>query len=470
MQEETKVSRRPTRPDEAAFKLALAQVDAELQSLTKKIDDLRTRTEQSHERGGAHERSQRIRHEMYEIRVQQAQFKQSKQKTMDQVKQLEEAMKTKISEMQLTKKRLPFKTIDELDQRILELERAVDSGVLKLVDEKKCLSEISTMKRLRKSFSNLVYQQSAIDSDKKRLSEIKKHLEDPVSKALSEQYDKLKTEQIVLRQEQENVYKFQKSLYEERNKLNQKRIEAYEKKKNLQDNYYSDLRKFNKFEKEEKQKQWERRRQQQEEYNKEKRKQLANKMLEEASQPAFIEEIITCENLIRFLDPSAGLLETQIHENVNLPELNVRTVVETDMDTATVLKSKAERDDYFIHGIEKKNKANKRNKRTLMPADDNAVTNFNIDMHILQQFSFVNVNPPLKHSQISSCIEDLKERVKWYKDNQEKTVAERVEKAKKEIEELEVKALQQSQEKKQNYEKKLAQEKVNGVPKKTLDS
>lgn len=178
-----------------------------------------------------------------------------------------------------------------------ELERAVDSGVLKLVDEKKCLSEISTMKRLRKSFSNLVYQQSAIDSDKKRLSEIKKHLEDPVSKALSEQYDKLKTEQIVLRQEQENVYKFQKSLYEERNKLNQKRIEAYEKKKNLQDNYYSDLRKFNKFEKEEKQKQWERRRQQQEEYNKEKRKQLANKMLEEASQPAFIEEIITCENV-----------------------------------------------------------------------------------------------------------------------------------------------------------------------------
>ncbi|KAG4306414.1 hypothetical protein PORY_000402 [Pneumocystis oryctolagi] len=466
--QETKESRRPVRPDEAEFKAALAQVDAELQNLTQKLDDLRVRTERSHERGGTHERSQRIRHEMDEIRLQQAQLKQSKQKTVDQVKQLEEAMKLKISEMQLTKKRLPFKSVDELDQRILELERAVDSGVLKLVDEKKCLSEISMMKRLRKSFSDLIFQQSAIDSDKKRLNEIKKHLEDPVSKALSEQYDKLKAEQSVLRQEQENVYKFQKSLYEERNMLNKKKNEAYEKRRNLQDNYYSDLRKFHKFEKEEKQKQWERRRQQQEEYNREKRKQLANKMLEEASQPAFIEEISTCENLIRFLDPSDKFLETQTHENSNLPELNIRTVVETDVDTATVLKSKAERDDYFIHGIEKKNKASKRNKKMSLATDDHTTANFNIDMHILQQFSFVNVNPPFNHSQIPFCIENLKERVKWYKDNQEKTVAERIEKAKKEIEEMEAKALIQSQEKKQIHEKKMAQ--VNGVSKKTSDS
>lgn len=346
----------------------------------------------------------------------------------------------------------------------MELEQAVDSGILKLVDEKKCLLEISTMKRCRKSFADLLFQQSAIDSDKKRLTEIKSRLEDPASKALSEQYDKLKAEQHVLRQEQGNVYRFQKSLYEERNLLNQKRNEAYEKKKNLQDEYYSSLRKFQEYEKEEKQKARERRRLQQEEYNREKRKQLANKMLEEASQPAFIEEINTCENLIRFLDPSADFLEINIIENSKLPELNIRTVVETDVDNGIILKSKAEREDYFICGNDKKSKAVKRNKKTLSTANGHPIGDFNIDMNILQQFSFVNVNPPFNQAEISNCIEDLKKRVGWYKENQEKTVIERIEKAKKEIEEMEAKALQQIQEKKQS------QKKANGVPKKASDS
>lgn len=144
---------------------------------------------------------------------------------------------------------------------------------------------------------DLVLQQLSIDSDKKRITEIRSTLEDPISKALSEQYDKLKAEQNSLRQEQDSIYKSQKSLYEEKNSLSQKKNEIYERRKKLQDEYYSNLRKYQEFEREEKQRAWEKRKLQQDEYNREKRKQIANRLLEEASLPAFIEEIYTCENV-----------------------------------------------------------------------------------------------------------------------------------------------------------------------------
>ncbi|EMR09374.1 hypothetical protein PNEG_02323 [Pneumocystis murina B123] len=465
MQQAVKVTfKRPVKPDEEAFKKSLSQIDQELKQMTEKIENIRVKEVRFRDIGGVKVRSKDIRHQLDEIREKQARLKLSKQKTVDQVKQMEEAMKNKINEVQAMKKKLPFKSVDELDRHISELEKAVDLGMLKLVDEKKYLSEISMLKRLRKSFMDLVFQQLSIDSDKKRIVEIKSTLEDPVSKALSEQYDKLKAEQNSLRQEQDNVYKSQKSLYEEKNLLSQRKNEIYERRKKLQDEYYSSLRKYQEYEREEKQKAWEKRKLQQDEYNREKRKQIADRILEEASMPAFLEEIYTCENLVRFLDPSAAISETHSLENSNLPQLNIRTVLETDENFGTVLKSKAEREDYFICCNEKKSKTNKRNKRP-SSAYVNGTGNFNIDMNILQQFSFVNVTPPFNHSEIPSCIENLKQRMVWYKENQEKTVAERIEKAKKEIEELEAKALQQ------NQEKKHVQKKTNDISKKeTADS
>ncbi|KTW26397.1 hypothetical protein T552_02878 [Pneumocystis carinii B80] len=454
-------SKLPVKPDEEAFKKSLAQIDKELEQMTEKIEGIRVKEAVFRETGGVRVRSKNIRHQLDEIREKQARLKLSKQKTVDQVKQIEESMKNKINEVQAMKKKLPFKTVEELDRHVLELEKAVDMGVLKLVEEKRCLNEISMLKRLRRSFMEVMYQQSSIDLDKKRIAEIKGTLEDPVSKALSEQYDKLKAEQNSLHQEQDNVYKSQKSLYTERNLLNQKRNEIYERRKKLQDEYYTELRKYQDFEREKKQKAWEKRKQQQDEYNREKRKQMADRMLEEASQPAFLEEIYTCENLIRFLNPSSVILETNSLEDTKLPQLNIRTVLETDENFGIVLKSKAEREDYFICCNEKKGKANKRNKKS-SSGYVNGTGNFNIDMSILQQFSFVNVTPPFNHGEIPLCIENLKQRMVWYKENQEKTVAERIEKAKKEIEELEAKALQQSQ------EKKHVQKKTNDISKKEV--
>lgn len=145
-----------------------------------------------------------------------------------------------------------------------------------------------------------------------------------------------------------------------------------------------------------------------------------------------------------------------------MPQVNIRTVLEMDENCGTVLKSKSEREDYFICCNEKKSKTNKRNKKSSSSAYVNGTGDFNIDMSILQQFSFVNVTPPFNHSEIPSCIENLKQRVEWYKENQEKTVAEHIEKAKKEIEELEAKALQQSQ------EKRHVQKKINDISKKEV--
>lgn len=89
--------KRPVKPDEEVFKRSLAQLDQELAQMTEKIESIRVREVRYRDTGGVRVRSKNIRSQLDEIREKQARLKLSKQKTVDQVKQMEEAMKNKVS-------------------------------------------------------------------------------------------------------------------------------------------------------------------------------------------------------------------------------------------------------------------------------------------------------------------------------------------------------------------------------------
>jgi len=65
----------------------------------------------------------------------------------------------------------------------------VDAGSLKLADEKRALQEINQTKRIRRTVEGFQAESDAIDADRAAVEELKKQLDDPEAKAISERYD-----------------------------------------------------------------------------------------------------------------------------------------------------------------------------------------------------------------------------------------------------------------------------------------
>ncbi len=104
------------------------------------------------------------------------------------------------------------------------LNKQIESGSLKLIDEKKALAEITTLRRTRKTLETSSAADEAIAADKARIDELKKQLDDPEAKKVSERFDTLKKEMDGLREEGNKAYEERNKLFEERNELQAKMV------------------------------------------------------------------------------------------------------------------------------------------------------------------------------------------------------------------------------------------------------
>jgi uncharacterized coiled-coil DUF342 family protein len=144
----------------------------------------------------------------------------------------------------LTGKSSPSPSRKRVDSRTLEGE--VDSGKLKLVDEKKNLKRISDLKLLKKQLSSFTAIDESIKSDlakrKKLQDELNSSTSTPEAKALSEEYTKIKLALTDLREENDSAYAKRGELRSQRDETQKERDAMYEKKKALQDEYFSQLK------------------------------------------------------------------------------------------------------------------------------------------------------------------------------------------------------------------------------------
>lgn len=99
------------------------------------------------------------------------------------------------------------------------LDKQVESGSMKLVDEKKALQEITTLRRSRKTLEASGSIDESIAADKAKIDELKKQLDDPEAKKVSDRFDELKKEMDGLREEGNKAFEERGKLFDERNKL-----------------------------------------------------------------------------------------------------------------------------------------------------------------------------------------------------------------------------------------------------------
>lgn len=139
-------------------------------------------------------RQQELRAELAQIRTTQQSSKSSRGQVLDKIKRLDEGLKARINEQKTAKSKVPFKSVEEIDAQINSLQKQVDAGTMKIVDEKKALADISQLNRQKKGFAGLDQSQKGIDEIKAQIAELKKSMDDPEARALSDRYTEITAE------------------------------------------------------------------------------------------------------------------------------------------------------------------------------------------------------------------------------------------------------------------------------------
>jgi len=361
-----------------------------------------------------------------------------------------------IKDLQAARSKASFKTVADIDAhikqvffltftitlsdyfRLRNLEKQIESGSMKVVEEKRALQEIEQARRTRKIVERFQADDESIEADRRAADELRKQLDDPESKEISERYDAIKAELDGLKKEADEAYAGRSKLFEERDGLqaqinalfNEKR-ESTSRFREANDRYWTKVN-------EDRARRAERARKQRADEEAQKKLALAERLREEASLPAFQTEIEDCQTLIDALSgkPTGNIALSSSSvpakpDVLGVPQLEIRQV-EAVADTMVVRKKKGEDEESYFVGKAKKAKKGPKTSPT-SPVDTDAI---NLPFGQLSALLSLSIPPPTGQSDISRVVEDLKTKKAWFEANQARQTAENIAKAEAEIQRL----------------------------------
>ncbi|KFH61894.1 hypothetical protein MVEG_12228 [Podila verticillata NRRL 6337] len=229
-----------------------------------------------------------------ELRDQQNENKKGKQAKVDKLNTLNNTLKKKIADLKVLQDKLPFKTTKAVEAQISKLEKQVEKGSLKLIEEKMILSEISILKISKKSVDTAQALQAAIDADKAEIVALKDTLDDDDARKLSAEYNKAQAALDEISKAKDEVWKKRNELFDERTRLQRELDAEFQRKKTINDEYYATVREHTKFLQDEQVRKREEIQTRKQQELEEKRRAIAREERELVEIPAFEAEITTC--------------------------------------------------------------------------------------------------------------------------------------------------------------------------------
>ena len=407
---------RPEKPDEAKYKADLAKAEKDHEAIQARFNAARTKLDSA--RGGkstpANDRFKALVDEQKAIRQKQSENKNSKREQQDKFNKNDSEIKKLINDQKETRARLRFKSADDLEAKIASIERQIESGTLKVVEEKKALDEIREVRRQKPKFAELEQLQRQIDEKKSENAELKKTFDNPESRALAQKYEDNQKELDGIKAAREDTNKNYDTLKAEREKLYQEQQTAWTNIKKVKDEYYAARKAFKEYEDQLYQQRRERQKAERESYEKEKRRRIAEQKLEEAGEPAYLDQIRTAEGLIRYFDPSYTTEEGDKGPGQYAASAQ-RTIDDSGFKGMKVVK-KVDEDFFAGSGGKKKGKG----KKGGAAGAESGKLNLNIG--IIEELAKVGVDPPSTQADNPAVVEKLKEKLAtWKKDQDSQT-------------------------------------------------
>ncbi|KAK0858808.1 multicopy suppressor of BFA (Brefeldin A) [Friedmanniomyces endolithicus] len=437
---------KPERPDEETYKNDLSKAEKDLRAAEDRMKQIKAKLDNSrpnNKDSPAGKRQQELRAELQQIRTQQQSSKSSRTTVMDKIKRLDENLKSRINEQKTARSKTQFKSVDDLQKEIDRLQKQVDSGTMKIVDEKKALAEVSQLNRQKKAFGGFEDAEKGISDVKAQIAELRKTMDDPESRAMSDRYTAITTELDSIKAEQDDAFKNLNALRDERTKAHEDQQKKYSSVKEIKDKYFQARRAAVDYEREARRIREEKRRAENDAYHRGRRQEVAREKLDDASAPAYQEEIRTASNLISYFDPSSTA-KREVAGPGKFAAAASRTVEDGEIKGTRLQKKGEEEENYFIGGGGKKKGKKNRGQSAVadggpaFPAPEGG--KFNLDIGTIDSLGKINVDPPMSQSDVPAVVEKLKEKLNHWKGDQDRKTKENVSKAQAEIDKLEAEA------------------------------
>lgn len=348
------------------------------------------------------------------------------QSKLKEIKAVESSVQKKLKDIQALRPKNGAKNEQELDAQIQRLEREADSGNFSLVEEKKVLKEITSLKNSRRSFAAVTKLQADIDADRAKIAELRKSVDDSELKAaqtklngINKQLDERKASRQSQRSQLDSVWTERKAAMTEIKKINAAMDKAREEFNTKQAAFRQQAIDRKKA------------REQEEKDRKvaaEKAKKLATAeaKLESAKLPAFAEQIAKAEALLAFFDPSFKGSSAASNGSAQTTGLvSTRAAprqVEAVPDNAQVLSK---------GGPDIMPSRKERKRKTTSPKPDEG--KLRLDVGIIGDLAALNIALPGGPDDVENTKKSLLEKIEYYKENDKRVTKERVERAEAEL-------------------------------------
>ncbi|KIY71421.1 hypothetical protein CYLTODRAFT_435216 [Cylindrobasidium torrendii FP15055 ss-10] len=428
-----------TKPDQKAYNEEQERLKKEIDAVQTKYNAVREKISLVSKGGNGNSRRTELRAELDALRNQQAGNKASRGKVLDQIKALQDGIAKKDKDIKAQQSKVPYRTVADVDTRIKTLEKQVESGNLKLADEKRAVQEISTCKRNRRTVEGFQAIQDAIDADKKSIEDLRAQLDDPEFRATADRFDAIRAELDELKKEGDEVYAGRAKLYSESDELKAQLNALYdEKRTSAQNHREAGDRYWNKVN-EERARRAERARAERQAEEQRKKTEDAERIREEAEFPAFEIEIQDCQTVINYFQgKTTGTVVLKSAPDSNekadiegVTKLEARQV-EAVPDGVVLQKKKGEDEDSYFVASKKATKKGKRGPKATKSDEEK----LNVPLNILVSLTQFSIPLPTSAADVGRVVTDLQTKKAWFLANQDRVTKEKIAKAEARIKSL----------------------------------
>ncbi|KAJ2162721.1 multicopy suppressor of BFA (Brefeldin A) [Coemansia sp. RSA 552] len=301
---------RPARPDSEEYERQLRDIEAAISGLRKEQDAVREQLNKTDSRKGPQaDKRNRLSGRLQEIRTEQAGLRKSRGKVFDRQASLTASISKRTAELKALQAKQSYKPAEEIDAAIAEKEKLIDTGTLKIVEERRLVDEIASLRRARKHAEQAAAMQTKLDADVSELAEIDAQLADTNARALAEEYEEVQSELDSLKAQQDAGSQQRTGLFDERTRVMKALDREWDKKRTLQDDFRQKKSAFFQWQNEERKRRVQEEKLRRVQEQRERRLALAQEQREEAELPAFQAEISSCDTLIGYLgsvQPASG--------------------------------------------------------------------------------------------------------------------------------------------------------------------
>lgn len=362
-------------------------------------------------------RQQTIKAELKQLREQQDDGKKQRLVIQDKIKALDTQFKSKLAEQKAGKAQIPYKSVEDIDKEIARLDAQVESAKLKLVDEKKALTDISALRKQRKVLSALDSQNGELTKIKASISEAKTQLDTPERRAQNAQYEAKSKELEAATSSQRDQYKVLNEARDALKEAKSSQDQEWQVLKAMQDDYYKQKRAHHEHEREAAKQREARKKSEREVYSRVKRQERLTQKLEEAALPAYGDEIRAADTLLRMLDSNAVPVKS-ISTPSELAAKAQRTVDDSAFKGTKLLKRTEDEETYFMGTGPKKGKKSKKTRTAAdeprdAPSETKDFGRF-WNPSVLEQFAVLSMDPPSTQDQAIKTLDQVMEKKKFF--------------------------------------------------------